>query len=143
MRRRFKIKAKSVWTQRKRKLLEDALHYAFWEMDLYKLDVFIDFRLVRTPYAPGACTDAETKYIVHIDGTQDEQDIVETLFHELQHVVQYALGYLQDEENKVYWLGHWYSGDYQDTTTSDYWDAPWEVEAREVAWRMSENYYQS
>ena len=143
MRRRFKIKAKSVWTQRKRKLLEDALHYAFWEMDLYKLDVFIDFRLVGTPYAPGACTDAETKYIVHIDGTQNEEDIVETLFHELQHVVQYALGYLQDEENKVYWLGHWYSGDYQDTTTSDYWDAPWEVEAREVAWRMSENYYQS
>ena len=80
---------------------------------------------------------------MHIDGTQDQEDIAETLFHELQHVIQYALGYLQDAESKVYWLGNWYTGDYQDTTTSDYWDAPWEVEARQVAWNVSENYYQN
>jgi hypothetical protein len=140
---KYITKAKRTWTKHKRQLIRDAFKHAFWEMNLYKLDVHIDIRLVGTPNAPGACTDAETKYVVHIDGTQDQEDIAETLFHELQHVIQYALGYLQDAESKVYWLGNWYTGDYQDTTTSDYWDAPWEVEARQVAWNVSENYYQN
>ena len=90
MRRKYIIKAKSVWNKRKRELLNHALQYAFWEMNLYKLDVHIIFRLVGTRYAPGSCIDAgNNRYIVHIDGYQDEHEIVETLFHELQHVVQY------------------------------------------------------
>ena len=145
MRRKYIVKAKSVWSKRKRELLNHALQYAFWELNLYKLDVHIIFRLVGTQYAPGSCTNAgNSRYIVHIDGYQDEHDIVETLFHELQHVVQYALGYLQDEEeDRVYWLGSWYTGDFQDTDSLEYWNAPWEVEAREVAMYTQKNYYQS
>tara|TARA_B100000035_G_scaffold276248_1_gene253783 strand:+ start:317 stop:661 length:345 start_codon:yes stop_codon:yes gene_type:complete len=113
-------------------------------LDLYKLDLKVDIRLVGTPYAPGSAVDADTKFIVHIDGTQDEQEIVETLFHELQHVVQYALGYLQDvNQTKVYWLGDYYTGDFQDTESLEYWNAPWEIEARQVAKQMVKDYYQN
>lgn len=144
MRPKYIIKAKSVWNQRKRELVKHAFHHAYWRMGLYKLDGHIDFRLVGTPYAPGSCIDADKKYIVHIDGYQDEHDIIETLFHELQHVIQYSLGYLQDEEeNKVYWLGSWYTGDFQDTDSLEYCNAPWEVEARQVAKHMQKDYYQS
>ena len=145
MRRKYIVKAKSVWNKRKRELLNHALQYAFWELNLYKLDVQIIIRLVGTRYAPGSCTNAgNNRYIVHIDGYQDEHDIVETLFHELQHVIQYALGYLRDEdETRVYWLGSWYTGDFQDTESTEYWNAPWEVEAREVAKKLQKNYYQS
>ena len=141
---KYITKAKNTWTKRKRHLVRRAFHHAFWMLNLYKLDVKVDIRLVGTPYAPGSAVDADTKFIVHIDGTQDEQEIVETLFNELQHVVQYALGYLQDvNQTKVYWLGDYYTGDFQDTDSLEYWNAPWEVEARQVAKQMLKDYYQN
>ena len=70
---KYITKAKNTWTKRKRHLVRRAFHHAFWMLNLYKLDVKVDIRLFGTPYAPGYDVDADTKFIVHIDGTQDEQ----------------------------------------------------------------------
>ena len=72
-----------------------------------------------------------------------DEEIVETLFHELTHAVQYAEGDLLDvEEQVVYWRGYNYEGDYDNTESMDYWNAPCEVDARYQAAKYTKTYYQ-
>ena len=142
---KVRIKAKATWTKAKRQLFWDALHFAHIYLDFCKMKGIgrVDFHLTGDPYAPGSCIDADDRYIVHISGAQTEDEIVETLFHELTHVKQYEDGHLQDiDEDVVYWLGNYYRGDFQDTFSKTYWNAPWEVEAREVGEELRKNYYQ-
>ena len=142
----FKVitKAKSVWTPRKRAILRDALEYANCYLGLYTCSNKVIIRLTGDAHSPGLCCDLENRLLVKLSGVQSEEEIVETLFHELTHVRQYALGHLEDVgEQVVFWLGHEYKGDFEDTSTETYWNAPWEVEAREVAWDLVEDYYQN
>lgn len=144
MRFQVKLKAKSVWTARKRALIHDAIVYAHCYMGLSTLDEKVIIRLSGDAYVPGLCCDLGDRYLVKISGNQSEEEIVETLFHELTHVRQYALGYLEDvDEQVVYWLGHYYRGDFENTDSLEYWDAPWEVEARQVGWKLVNDYYHS
>lgn len=138
-----KLKAKSVWTVRKRALLRDALHYANMHLGLYNFDDKVYIRLSGDKYSPGLCCDLGYHLVVKISGNQTEQDIVETLFHELTHVRQYANVDLDDiDENTCWWKGHHYRGTFEDTESTDYWNAPWEVEARSVGEELRKDYYQ-
>jgi hypothetical protein len=144
MRFQVKLKAKTVWTARKRALIRDALQYANYYMGLQDSDEKVTIRLSGDAYVPGLCCNLGDRLLVKVSGNQSEEDIVETLFHELTHVRQYALGQLEDVgEQVVYWLGHYYRGDFENTDSLEYWNAPWEVEARQVGWKLLNDYYQS
>tara|TARA_B100001059_G_scaffold30289_1_gene24523 strand:+ start:515 stop:1063 length:549 start_codon:yes stop_codon:yes gene_type:complete len=145
MRFQVKLKAKTVWTARKRALLRDALQYANVTLGLDNVDMTVVVKLSGDAYAPGMCCNfGNDVLLVKVSGNQTEEEIVETLFHELTHVRQYALGQLEDVgEQVVYWLGHYYRGDFENTDSLEYWNAPWEVEARQVGWKLLNDYYQS
>ena len=46
------------------------------------------------------------------------------------------------DENTCWWKGHQYRGTFEDTESKDYWNAPWEVEARQVGEELRKDYYQ-
>ena len=139
-----KVKAKSLWTQRKRALVLDALEYANCYLGLYVFDDVVRIRLSGEPHSPGLCCCIDGRIIIKISADQPEEEIVETLFHELTHAKQYLSGALEDfNENVCYWKGHCYKGDFENTESPDYWNAPWEVEARKVGEELRISYYQS
>ena len=117
MRFQVKLKAKSVWTARKRALIHDAIVYAHCYMGLSTLDEKVIIRLSGDAYVPGLCCNLGDRYLVKISGNQLEEDIVETLFHELhtRSSIRSWLFTRRRRAGKVYWLGHWYyRGDYRD-----------------------------
>jgi hypothetical protein len=138
-----KLKAKSVWTMRKRALIRDALEYANCHLGLYNFDFPVHIRLSGEKYSPGLCCDLGDRLVIKVSGNQPDQEIVETLFHELTHARQYANCDLDDiDENTCWWKGHQYRGNFEDTESKDYWNAPWEVEARQVGEELRKDYYQ-
>ena len=139
-----KLKAKSVWTMRKRALIRDALEYANFHLELYNFDELVYIRLSWDKHIPGLCCDLGDRLVIKVSGNQSEHDIVETLFHELTHVRQYANVDLDDiDDNTCWWKGHQYRGTFEDTESKDYWNAPWEVEARYLGEKLRKNYYQN
>lgn len=139
-----KLKAKSVWTMRKRALIRDALEYANFHLELYNFDELVYIRLSGDKHIPGLCCDLGDRLVIKVSGNQSEHDIVETLFHELTHVRQYANVDLDDiDDNTCWWKGHQYRGTFEDTESKDYWNAPWEVEARYLGEKLRKNYYQN
>lgn len=143
MRFQIKIKAKAAWTARKRALLRDALDYAKFYLDLYEFSDKVTIRLSGDAYSPGLCCNFGDTILVKVSGNQPDEEIVETVFHELTHVRQYLCGELEDVNPQVaYWKGHYYEGDFENTESPDYWNAPWEVEARKVGKELRINYYQ-
>ena len=144
MRFTIKTKAKSVWTMPKRRLIREFMVYANCYLGLHSWDEKVVIRLTGDKYSPGMCCDLEDHFVVKVSGNQSNYDILETLLHELVHVRQYASGQLDDlNDNTSEWMGHIYQGDFQDTESSAYWNAPWEVEAREVAEELANFYYQN
>lgn len=140
---KIKIKAKATWTARKRALLRDALDYANCHLQLYNFYEKVEIRLSGDAYAPGLCCDFGSRFLIKVSGNQPEHEILETLFHELTHVRQYLCGELEDVNPQVaYWKGTRYEGDFEDTASSEYWTAPWEVEARKVGKELRIDYYQ-
>jgi len=124
-------------------LIRDALEYANCHLELYNFDFPVHIRLSGDKYSPGLCCDLGDHLVVKVSGNQPDQEIVETLFHELTHARQYANCDLDDiDENACWWQGHQYRGTFEDTESKDYWNAPWEVEARQVGEELRKNYYQ-
>lgn len=61
-------------------------------------------------------------FILEINGTQDDEEKVKTLAHEMVHVKQYCKKELNEEMSK-------WRGQDVDADTIDYDDQPWEIEA--------------
>jgi len=64
---------------------------------------------------------------LHIDAGLSKRMSLLTLAHEMTHMKQYAIGELKDYvkyPNKIKWKGEIIEKD-----SSEYWDAPWEIEA--------------
>lgn len=142
MRIKIKTKAKSVWNARKRELVRHALSHANWYLALYTWEDKVTIRLSGDEYSPGLCCDMGDRIVIKLSGAQSDRDIVEVLFHELTHAVQYACDDLRDVEEGTLWHGKLYEGDFEDTSTKEYWDAPWEVEARTAASNLISFYHQ-
>lgn len=68
-------------------------------------------------------------FLIELDGSQNTENFILTMCHELVHVKQYALGEMKDifkGPNNLLWRGqkintHKYS--------VNYWEQPWEIEA--------------
>ena len=73
----------------------------------------------------GPDPDNSTSIIMLLDSVLDNEQLIDTLCHEMVHVKQFALGQAQvkyrGEKATVYWLGK--------RVKSCYWDQPWEQEA--------------
>ncbi len=141
---KLKTKAKGKWSGRRRGVIADALEYANCYMGLYNYDVKVHIKLSGDPTITGLCYNLGSHILIVLSvHNMLDEELVETLFHELTHAIQYAKGDLQDvDEQVVYWHGHAYKGDYDNTESMDYWNAPWEVDARYQATVHTKTYYQ-
>jgi hypothetical protein len=63
--------------------------------------------------------------IMLIDSVLNNEQLIDTLCHEMVHVKQFALGQAQiryrGEKATIYWMGR--------RVRADYWDQPWEQDA--------------
>lgn len=73
----------------------------------------------------------QTKPLIEIDPRYKFKDIVETIAHELVHSEQYNQKRLKHlENNRTIWNNQTLN---RGTTFKQYWNSPWEVEARKRA----------
>ena len=92
----------------------------------------ITVRLCTPKGAMGYCLELDNKreFDIEIDRTQPMRKMLETLAHEMVHVKQFARGEL--DPNMTRWKSNRYVGDIE------YWDQPWEKEARKLQHKMAE-----
>ena len=87
--------------------------------------------LVRTA-SNGSKATKNFTIVLHRDHSLREQ--LETLFHEVAHVAQFAMGRLQQRhwksDRKLHY--RWEGQEMGAPEENPYWDRPWEVEARRV-----------
>lgn len=74
-------------------------------------------------------------FLLKLDPSGSRRQQLMTLAHELVHVKQYVRGEMRDHKYYV----QWYSDRIDDEAT-DYWDYPWEIEARGREYGMYRRY---
>ena len=135
---KLKVKAKSLWDMRERQEMRLAYEWAGKELgiDIHSEHAKCVLILDGAEWCSGwTILTKNFKFVVAVSGWTDEwEDVLETLFHEMTHLRQYLTGDLVDVKADVCeWKGKEYSGDWSEAheSNSEYWNAPWEVEARE------------
>jgi hypothetical protein len=145
MKFKFKTKAKAKWSLPRREEMREALYFGVERMGIAPLleAEYANLKLVLggNEDVGGYCIVGKKYYIVNISRELSDSDYeLEALFHELQHVKQFLEGRLFDVDfsgdeftsmfdGKVYTIDS--SKEFSEANES-YWNAPWEVEAREV-----------
>ena len=125
------------------KELRSAAHYyarqLFTKQTNKKLTVTIEFDNIGAPEDNGFCEYADRKdrpraFVIGIRRNLSRSTALKTLAHEMVHAWQYARGHLYDLEmgngvEGTKWRGRKFS-----SNSTNYWDAPWEIDAfgREV-----------
>jgi len=123
---KIRRKAKTVWSKQDEKLVAFVLDFAMDKLGLWASGERLDV-ILRGAYANGSYGDSidlDSKVMIRIS---KKENWVKTLFHELEHVRQYIDDELELEQKSAAWKGEIYS-----SKDEDYWDSPWEVQAREV-----------
>ena len=120
-----------------RKVAFDAIKFAIKKFTprLYtKLDIMVkgDGTLVDKEGIRGDVewidqSDKPREFVIRLDTTMEMKDFLQTLFHEMVHVKQYAKGEFKELATNVN-VFRW-NGKRIDITKVDYWDQPWEIEA--------------
>ena len=139
MRLKFKPKAKKSWSQAKRAAVKAASQWAVRKLELRTLPITVTVRMVgENGDTYGSCSMIDKQnFCVWIHGGQSIARTVSTLFHELTHVRQHWYeGLRLDDITRARYAGHYY-----DLPLSEYWNCPWEVEARASERRLMNKYY--
>lgn len=123
---KVKVKAKSVWDEKKIALVKKAARWCAANMNITKAPATIIIRLVGPhPLEFGSCSMVDkTKYIVWLHCGLSNKRTLSTLFHEMTHIRQHMFeGLYLHSYSLVEYRSQKYNMD-------DYWDSPWEKEAR-------------
>ena len=123
MRINVKTKARQVWSQEERTMARAAVEYGLCSLGLWhcptRMTVILrDFKEGHF----GDSLDLDYKYVIRIS---KQGNWVKTIFHELEHIRQYAEDELELEPAVAMWRGEMFED-------QDYETSPWEVMAREV-----------
>ncbi len=131
------LEIKGTRSRRIRKLVEDAAF--FFESELIHPRTAsileITFLFKKLNGAHGFCVYEgdhvrPREFTIEINKGQSDEDIIRTIAHELVHVKQYVKGELKEKHRPDYhmcWLE-----ERIDVGLSDFYDVPWEVEARDL-----------
>ena len=76
------------------------------------------------------------EFMIEVHNRLGVDEYIHVLCHELWHVYQYVQGTRKDKGAKRYWKG-------VDHTDTEYWDEPWEVEARQMEGFLYEEFLRS
>lgn len=136
------IKAKGVWSQFRRDLVMSAAEYAKDYYDLGGCDITVKFVGEDGENNGSMATTDQGNFWVWITPCYSTKTLLETIFHEMTHVKQFVFDGWDmgdDEDTVVCWKGK--EREYDEDT--DYWNAPWEVEARRMGRKLTKMYRKS
>ena len=137
MRTKFKVKAKGQWSPAKRAAVKAATRWASKKLQLKTLPINLTVRLVGSNDQEfGSCSMIDkVNYVVWVHSGYSISRTLSTLFHELTHVKQHWYdGLVLDEVTKARFKGDYYA-------LKNYWNCPWEVEARNFERKLMSMYY--
>mgnify|MGYP006154179977 FL=1 len=126
-------------TKKKRALAESAVTFCISELmpRMRTLDVELTLKNIKTERIVGWCYegDGNRDFYIDVEKTLDDEEMVETVCHEMVHVWQGATRKMKDLTfgRKVY------MGKVYDDTTA-YEDEPWEIEAYEMQGKLLEKF---
>ena len=121
---------KGYWPQHRRTLITRGVHWAVSHYGLWDLTITSDrLRIVLTRFksAYGDAYQDGDEYIIRLSDRYNDRLTLMTVFHEMTHVKQYEFDGLDLGTPSTF------KGKAFDV---DYWDAPWEVEARKAEKKM-------
>jgi hypothetical protein len=123
----IKVK-KGNWTSERSNMVFKAVCFAVDEYDLRQELKFYPLKIVLTKFKGDYYGDSwmhETGYEIRLNSRYNDKRIVKSVFHEMTHVKQFAFDGLKMGSRVDEFKGKKYR-------RVDYWDAPWEVEARQM-----------
>lgn len=124
-------------SRRIRKLVEDAAYFFEGELIHPRTAKILDvtFHFTKLNGAHGFCIYEDNhvkprEFTIEINKGQTDEDIVRTVAHELVHIKQYVKGELKERyvpDKHMLW-----HDERVDVSLANFYDVPWEVEAREI-----------
>jgi len=126
-------------TKKKRALAESAVTFCISELmpRMRTLDVELTLKNIKTERIVGWCYegDGNRDFYIDVEKTLDDEEMVETVCHEMVHVWQGATRKMKD----LTFGRKMYMGKIYDDTTA-YEDEPWEIEAYEMQGKLLEKF---
>jgi len=126
-------------TKKKRALAESAVTFCISELmpRMRTLDVELTLKNIKTERIVGWCYegDGNRDFYIDVEKTLDDEEMVETVCHEMVHVWQGATRKMKD----LTFGRKMYMGKVYDDTTA-YEDEPWEIEAYEMQGKLLEKF---
>ena len=126
-------------TKKKRALAESVVIFCISELmpRMRTLDVELTLKNIKTERIVGWCYegDGNRDFYIDVEKTLDDEEMVETVCHEMVHVWQGATRKMKD----LTFGRKMYMGKIYDDTTA-YEDEPWEIEAYEMQDKLLEKF---
>lgn len=130
-----KVKARKTWSMDERALVKHAVSYGIVKLGLWACPVGLEVILVKEfkDDSYGDSIDLDDRFVVRI---AKKDNWLKTIFHELEHVRQYAEDELELEPGIGMWRGVRFD-------SPDYATCPWEVMANEAEERLYKDFIDS
>jgi hypothetical protein len=139
IRLKFNIKAHKSWPVINRNLVKKATDWGVKRLDIDKQAVTVLFRFMGASLGSdrGDCIKlTDNKFVIHIYADKSLRRTISTLFHELTHVKQHIYDGFTLTNTSAIW-----KSDYLHLSEEDYWDSPWEVEARQYERKLRKEFF--
>jgi len=132
---KVKVKARKSWNMDERALVRHAISYGITRLGLWSCPVGLEVILKNFNDEDhyGDSIDLDDRFVVRIT---KKDNWVKTIFHELEHVRQYAEDELELEVGTAMWRGERFDN-------PDYATCPWEVMACAVEESLYEEFEES
>ena len=127
-------------TKKKRALAESAVTFCISELmpRMKTLDIELFLKNIKAEKIVGWCYEGDDNrdFYIGIEKTLDDEELVETVCHEMVHVWQAATRKMKD----LPFGGIMYMGKVYDDDTTAYNDKPWEIEAYDMLDELLEKF---
>lgn len=141
MRIKLKVKAKSTWSRQRRDIVLAAARFAAEEFNLLDFDATVVIKLVGTGeenYGSMVELEEQFQYLIHVHDCRSTKRLLDTVFHEMTHIKQsFFDGFCMGVDGGAVL---WKHKEREFDKETDYWNAPWEVEARREAKKLVKKY---
>jgi hypothetical protein len=132
MKTKYVVKAKKLWKEADRIVVQEAVEYAIDKFDLEGYGkLIVKMNYTQDLFGSAFSMDEETHY-VFISAKQSKEATLKTIFHEMWHIYQYIYEGLDLEKNEASFKGKKWKFNDIEQSYDEYYKLPWEVAARKM-----------
>lgn len=140
MKVKVRVKARKAWSRRDRDAAKAAMQFAIEQTGIAGWGKVILKLCAHSDQCGSAINLDDETFIVHVTAKADQDEMIKTIFHEMWHVRQYIFDGLTLEGGAARFAGEDFDVDITSCTHEEYWNTPWEIEARAFEEVCFENY---